>query len=753
MTKPAFVIIKAFCPLMKQMRRLELDLSGLIFKSLCKKLQSHFGLTCDFYLTYTDEENDEIVCSSSVELKHAIENSASIVKNVDGVPRFLLRVVIHECSEQDGSPLNQDFSRLPSPPPCEQVPTPTPQTLTTTKNDHADVATALQQFADLFSRKLASTHITAQMDADMFLTEEGKKIANSLLPDGKNAKFNSIFSVYVYDIINDLKAQPALLKANMNQLATQVRHIAADIVRDLRPQHEDPQVETKYGMICDECFINIKDSHWYCGTCNNFHLCGACQARVNHQHEMLHSVQSGSPTTVYVCDACHSDIVGERHTCQVCPDYDLCHHCLSTASNGHPHQFSTSLHAEAAPSTNVPSTVPSTAPSDPGAAAPMHEHVVCNNCRRLVKGVRYKCGHCANYDLCEHCEPQSPSIHDRWHVFLKIRYPIWPTPNMVQPLLPVFHEKRYGPLEANPTADKPVPSAAVEEKDEPSSAVPSPPAASTLETLTDLSFELIEDIDLPVETVNPQARYFKVWRLKNNGRRSWPLNTKLLCRGPAMFVPLSDGQYQTSAVPALQPEEEAYVLVEIQAPSVPGRYNTRFALETPDKGQFGDYIWYEIDVASSELQPSMIYPTLPSGPTINSNSEDMYYADSFQNPEDNESYVPSQLTSSLNSRAASVSDLSDPSLQQEVPHAVDCHRPCFNEEFVLINGDCPSPSDKRPSSDTTPVPLDIRYHAQLTQIHEMGLTYCDQLALHLLKIHKGDTDKVVPRILESLYPE
>lgn len=49
-----------------------------------------------------------------------------------------------------------------------------------------------------------------------------------------------------------------------------------------------------------------------------------------------------------------------------------------------------------------------------------------------------KCGHCTNYDLCETCEQQALSIHDKTHAFIKIRYPIQSI--VKKPLLPKFKE-------------------------------------------------------------------------------------------------------------------------------------------------------------------------------------------------------------------------------------------------------------------------------------------------------------------------
>uniref|UniRef100_T1JF73 ZZ-type domain-containing protein n=1 Tax=Strigamia maritima TaxID=126957 RepID=T1JF73_STRMM len=52
----------------------------------------------------------------------------------------------------------------------------------------------------------------------------------------------------------------------------------------------------------------------------------------------------------------------------------------------------------------------------------VHKGVRCDNCDQNVIGIRYRCGNCTKYDLCEVCEAV-PGIHDPQHVFIKLRYP------------------------------------------------------------------------------------------------------------------------------------------------------------------------------------------------------------------------------------------------------------------------------------------------------------------------------------------
>lgn len=47
--------------------------------------------------------------------------------------------------------------------------------------------------------------------------------------------------------------------------------------------------------------------------------------------------------------------------------------------------------------------------------------IVCSACHKTIKldETRFKCGHCASFDLCEACEPTT--LHSPTHIFLKIR--------------------------------------------------------------------------------------------------------------------------------------------------------------------------------------------------------------------------------------------------------------------------------------------------------------------------------------------
>ncbi|KAI8629611.1 hypothetical protein F5Y19DRAFT_431248 [Xylariaceae sp. FL1651] len=63
----------------------------------------------------------------------------------------------------------------------------------------------------------------------------------------------------------------------------------------------------------------------------------------------------------------------------------------------------------------------------------VHRGCQCNGCGMVpIRGIRYRCANCADFDLCEVCESQG--MHNKTHVFYKVKVPAPPFgPRHVQP--------------------------------------------------------------------------------------------------------------------------------------------------------------------------------------------------------------------------------------------------------------------------------------------------------------------------------
>jgi len=101
------------------------------------------------------------------------------------------------------------------------------------------------------------------------------------------------------------------------------------------------------------------------------------------------------------CDGCNVfPIVGIRYQCTVCNDFDLCEKC--ECSNVHPVEHPLLKHRQAASNVAI------------------HHGVTCDGCNQSpIKGARFKCKICPDFDLCEDCE--SKDIHPADHPMYKLR--------------------------------------------------------------------------------------------------------------------------------------------------------------------------------------------------------------------------------------------------------------------------------------------------------------------------------------------
>ncbi|KAI9252767.1 hypothetical protein EDC94DRAFT_620602 [Helicostylum pulchrum] len=465
---------------------------------------------------------------------------------------------------------------------------------------------------------------------------------------------------------------------------------AASVYRSMHPLTSSFSEKPQFDVICDGCYTPIRGQRWRCETCDDFDLCSTCKSRVNHNqtHNFRHikketsfypqennapeqndtdSDESNPSQTIFICDYCDSDIVGIRHTCGACPDFDLCHSCFSIVKENHPeHIFVTRLvGAQAYKTKNVrPSKNKNAGPSvspwksyDQEIPVVHHIGVKCDNCDRDITGTRFKCGHCINYDLCETCEQVALSVHDSHHAFIKIRFPIQSITKKV--ILPRFVPLSEKTLETNREMESVSSSkskleeiSVMTEMSEASSSSgssnsvliseksphvpPEPSIVKAPSTVTaspgipviiepSLSACFVSDINIPDgTTIVPKKTFIKMWKIMNNGSTDWPVGTHLLFAGGSILRPHPVSRPDSFVVPVVSPKEETCITAELRAPDCSGEYSSYFCLCTPDGVRFGDMLWCSIKVDHDE-EPGTITRTASAVDIMMNSSNSMIY--------------------------------------------------------------------------------------------------------------------------------
>ncbi|KAK3822109.1 MAG: hypothetical protein JOS17DRAFT_720982 [Linnemannia elongata] len=416
-------------------------------------------------------------------------------------------------------------------------------------------------------------------------------------------------------------------------------------------------------VLCDVCMDTIKGIRYKCRDCDNYDLCQACHPLAAERYHPNHTftaiekpLGSSSRSSVTVnscprtkvppvehaayCDICTVVITGVRHKCFQCPDYDLCGECLPLAKVHHRgHSF-----------------VPISYPGELSFKVDYTPHygIVCDGCDGEITGIRYKCGNCADYDLCGNCEASPFHHHDPKHIFLKIRRPVHSRMSPAVPLLPMMYERGWGraamasnsrqattmtenlpkidPLPTPPPVKDTTPEKIdASESDKDDAVVPTvPTVAPTLDEVPTLHFESVEPAVIPTATSETQcepeslpqpaftsialfvkdinindgtviqagSQFLKIWEMSNPGVREWPKDSVLqFTGGDRMFADVdankSCPQFKISLAPV---GESVCVTADLKAPPLPGRYVSYWRLVAPDGEPFGHCIWCDIIV-------------------------------------------------------------------------------------------------------------------------------------------------------------
>jgi hypothetical protein len=357
------------------------------------------------------------------------------------------------------------------------------------------------------------------------------------------------------------------------------------------------------------------------GECVDFGACseeekGGCQ-----ETEPPASTQeNGVPTHSHIkCDGCGViPITGDRYKCTICNDFDLCSVCEQ--KNTHPASH---------PLLKLKEPV----------RRDIHHGITCDGCGvKPIKGVRYKCLACHDFDLCSSCEAKNQHPSDHTLLMLKEEqrghrrnqrgpgfglfggfhhgfghhgpHHSWGRGRRGHPMLGFL--KSLGLFPGFRAFEGKCPRFNKADKSETSQCRQSSKCPRrrhcrrSEDQKLEFTSEFVQDVNFPDgSVVGPAQSLIKQWRIKNSGSKKWPEGTKLIfLRGNRELL----GAQEEFEVPLADPGQSVDVSCPILTPEKPGCYSAYFQLADKDRSVVGHRFWIEFVVKEDEKQVQPVAP-------------------------------------------------------------------------------------------------------------------------------------------------
>jgi next-to-BRCA1 protein 1 len=334
-------------------------------------------------------------------------------------------------------------------------------------------------------------------------------------------------------------------------------------------------------------------------------------------------------------------IVGVRHKCLACPDWDYCWSCIKTAPETHPgHRFVPIYEAIA----------------DLAHRHEIHYGIFCDGplCRNksspaYITGVRYKCAVCHDTDFCAACEALPTNHHNRTHPLIKFKTPVrsvsvntfgddgigGPTISMGDRTTSEIPQRTATSSSNNtvvaeeaPVDEEPRKQEAVEEEPLSVEEPVQPEAPQTDSTVdneqtqsstmaastpaSDFQAFFMRDTVRDGTKLPPNHVFQQTWTLYNPGPLAWPAGSNVrFVGGDSMFNvdtnhPSSVGTITTAMesneLPApLAHGESTDFSVTLKTPQREGTSISYWRLKLPDGTPFGHKLWCHIQVTGEEI--------------------------------------------------------------------------------------------------------------------------------------------------------
>ncbi|KAJ5801369.1 uncharacterized protein N7518_003437 [Penicillium psychrosexuale] len=395
--------------------------------------------------------------------------------------------------------------------------------------------------------------------------------------------------------------------------------------------------------MCNGCCREVDEINLVrCNDCEDYDLCLRCLLRNKHGHHPGHTFHLGSDRNFClknlitsrclpgrqfrhsaVCDGCDKRIVGVRHKCLACPDWDFCPDCILTSSQSHPgHRF-----------VQVYETI-----GEPAREHEIHYGIFCDGplckskpAQSYINGVRYKCAVCDDTDFCASCEALPTNHHNRTHPLVKFNTPVRNVTVSTmgddgssgavvlgdQPRAPTCPVEQIEIAEPEPVevdASKPV------EKDEPQPFVDEPLLGTDSSDMTDYRAFFIRDTVTDGTKMAPNTTFRQTWTLYNPGPLAWPVGCDVRFVGgdkmfnvdvchPSSVESIRSAMESTKLVAPVEPGEKADFTVNLRTPQHEGPAISYWRLKLPNGVAIGHRLWCDLEVETASLEKAETHET------------------------------------------------------------------------------------------------------------------------------------------------
>jgi next-to-BRCA1 protein 1 len=423
---------------------------------------------------------------------------------------------------------------------------------------------------------------------------------------------------------------------------------------------------------CNCCVHDFPEKNFvHCIVCDDYDVCHDCFLRDAHGHHPGHEFIPATPTAEVsehmaakmapgrnfvhnaLCDGCDKFIVGVRHKCLECPDWDYCSDCIVSASYSHAkHRFVPVYEALA----EVYSAAATRAVHSGICCDGPHCNPTTQRAQDYIVGIRYKCAVCHDTDFCSVCEASPTNTHNRTHPLIKFKTPVRhvsvtthgesetghrmmpmgdrparstvtrateTTPSCriamrdpqtvvsVKPAPIVAQEPKEEKVKEEPkekVKEEVKEEVREEVKEEPKAEVmPEPtPAPAPVLLASFVSDTIADGTEFAVNNAFEQT-----WILKNTSTVDWPAGCSVKFVGgdymghvdanrPARIPELISASESTVCYAPISPGKEFPFTVLLRAPPCEGKFTSYWRLSSKDGHKFGDRLWCEIVVKSPE---------------------------------------------------------------------------------------------------------------------------------------------------------